>query len=346
MRWIALSGILLSGIAVAQEKQTPAPKPRDVSEMPAWEKSKYIRPGWRLVDGGWVKPQAKVALSELFSVVTENDTHILQARPATRIEPMLRNWRTSVVELEGSDYAWKMSCAGRQWDAFRSEATQHLQLVAVTDDALADTKLRLTLVRVTPHQSIIQAAVIDPDKQPRSILLMLSRDTVELAVAPLGEARTDLIFRARTTRELLRDHPDEARAYLVPMLQRLAGGTSLLEPAAGDVYRVFSDLQPDPLVLETVRKIIPDLSNRDPKVRDRASRELASLKRQGVLAAMRIDRDSLPPEAADRLAGLITTHTHDPRTPEQLLGDDVFLTDCLADPDPRVRTRAKQLLGR
>jgi hypothetical protein len=317
------------------------PKVRDVSEMPAWERSKYVRPGWRLVDGGWVRPQGKVSLAELFGVVTENDTHLLVARPATRIEPMLRNWRTSVVEVDGSDYAWKMSCAGRQWDACRTDATHHLQLVAVTDK-----QLRLTLVRITPQNAVVQAAVIDADDVPRSILLVLSREMAELAIAPLGEAKTDLIYRARTTRELLRDHPEPAREYLVPMLQRLASGSPILQPAAGDVYRVFNDLSPDPLVLETVKKIIPDLSNRDPSVRDRASRELASLKRPGVLAAMRIDRDKLPPESADRLTGFITDNTHDPRTSEQLLGDDVFLADCLADPDPRVRKRAEQLLGK
>lgn len=305
-----------------------------------------VRPGWRLVDGGWVRPETKVSFRELLEVVAEQDTHRLKVRPATRIEPLLRNWRTSVVELEGSDYVWKLSCVGRQWDAFRSEPTEHLQMVAAMDDAVVDQQLRLTLVRILPENAVVQAAVIDPQKVARSVLLVLSVNSVELAIAPLGESRADLIFRARTTRELMREYPDQARSYLIPLIQQLSGGQMTFQPSAGDVYRVFNDLPPDPHVLEVVHRIIPDLSHPEPAVRERASQELASLKRPGVLAAMRIDRRSLPPEAADRIAGFIQDNSTDSRNSSQLLGDDTFLTDCLNDPDPRVRHRAQVLLGK
>lgn len=308
--------------------------------------SRFVRPGWRLVDGGWVRPETKVSVTELIQVVTQQDTHLIKARPATRIEPLLRNWRTSVVELENSDFAWKLSCVGRQWDAFRSEPTDHLQLVAAMDEAVVDRQLRLTLVHISPENAIVQAAIIDSQNVARSVMLVLSAHSVELAIAPMGESRTDLIFRARTTRELIREYPEEARSYLIPLIHLLSGGQMTFLPAPGDVYRAFDDLPPDPHVLDMIRRIVPDLSDPDPAIRERASRELASLKRPGVLAAMHIDRHTLPPEAADRIEGFIQANTVDPRSPAQLLADDAFLTDCLNDPDPRVRYRAQILLGK
>ncbi len=320
-------------------------KPTDLSAVSPAIKSKYLRPGWRLVDGGWVKPQAKVALTELVRVVDEDGVHRLIAQPATRIEPMLRNWRTSVIEIDDSDYAWKLSCTGRTWDERRADGTQHLQLVAATDDAMADSSIRLTKIDITPQQASVQAAVVDADGKARAILLVLSQNAVELAIAPLGQAKTDRIFRAPSVREMLRDHPADAKAYLVPLMQRLAADASVLQPAAGDVYRVFDDLTVDPLVMQTVAKIVPDLSDRDVSVRNRASKELSSLGRTGVQAAMKIDRAKLPPEAQDRIAQFITMNTHDPRDTGKLLADDDFLTDCLADPDPNVRNRAASILG-
>ncbi|GIW77378.1 MAG: hypothetical protein KatS3mg104_2441 [Phycisphaerae bacterium] len=335
------------GVAWGQNPSpNPSPVTRPSTEISNKAKKLPVRPGWRLVDGGWVRPETKISFQELIRVVVEHDTHRIKAQPATRIGPLLRNWRTSVVELEGSDYAWKLSCVGRQWDAFRSEPTDHLQLIAAMDDAVVDRQLRLTLLRISPENTVVQAAIIDRQNVPRSVLLVLSPDTVELAIAPLGESRTDLIFRTRTTWEFIREYPEEARLYLIPLIHRLSGGQMTFLPAAGDVYRVFDDLKPDPDVLEIVRRIIPDLSSPDPVIRERASRELASLKRPGVLAAMRIDRRSLHPEAADRIEAFIQNNTTDSRTSEQLLADDAFLADCLNDPDPRVRHRARVLLSK
>ncbi len=313
--------------------------------MSEWEKSKYVRPGWRLVDGGWAKPQAKLALGELFQLVEERGVHRLVAQPAARVEPMLTNWRTSVVEIEGSDYAWKLSAVGRTWDDRKADGTQHLQLTAATDDALADGAVRLTKVDITPAQSAVQAAVVE-NGEGTSILIVFSRDFTELALAPLGESKTNRIVRAANARELLRERSAEARQYLVPVMRLLSGNANVLQPSAGDVYRVFTDLPVDADAVETIKLLLPDLADRDPAVRERGTRELASLGRRGVQAAMRVDRDTLAPEAADRIQAFIRSNTNDTRSADALIADDAFLIDCLADPDSGVRSRALQLLGR
>lgn len=338
MRWVLIFIFACAGIAPAQN---PTTQP---SSLPGQVKTAHVRPGWRLVDGGWVKPETKVSLSELVQIVQEDGEHRLRAQIASRVEPMLRNWRVSVVEIDDSDYVWKLSCAGRAWDDRRAEGTQHLQLIAATDDALADGRVRLTKIQITPQRSVIQAAVVEADGA-KSILVVLSRGMTELAIAPLGQAKTDAIFRAKSVRELLSNHPEQARNYLLPVMQRLASEKDILLPAAGDVYRVFADLPVDDLISQTVAKIIPDLSDVDPEVRQRASRELASLGRRGVQSALRIDLTRLPPEAAARIAQWISDQSHDKRSVQALLGDDVFLLDCTADPDPHVRARAKALLN-
>jgi len=338
MRWIAILLVLVLAVPSFAEKREPTTKMSDVL------KSKYIRPGWRLVDGGWTKPQAKLALSELVQLVDERGVHRLIAQPGSRVEPMLTNWRTSVVEIDQSDYAWKLSCTGRVWDDRKADGTQHLQLIAATDDALADMTIRLTKIEITPGQSAVQAAVVEPDGSATSILVVFSRDFTELALAPLGESKTNRIARASSAREMLREQPADARTYLVPVMRLLAGHANVLQPAAGDVYRVFPDLPVEPRYVETIQKLLPDLADRDPAIRQRASRELASLGRRGVQAAMRIDPETLAPEASDRIKAFIQSNTHDTRAPAALVADDSFLVDCLADPDQAVRNRAQQLL--
>jgi hypothetical protein len=341
MRLSAVPFLILATVAGAQSPTTKASD--GASDLPAHVKSKYIRPGWRLVDGGWVKPEARISLSELVHIVEEDGQFRLIAQTSSRVEPSLRNWRVSVVEIEDSDYVWKLSCVGRRWDDRRAEGTQHLQLIAATDDAMADGRVRLTKIEITPQRSIIQAAVVEADGA-KSILVVLAHGMTELAIAPLGHAKTDAIFRAASVRELLFNHPEQARNYLLPVMQRLSNEKDILLPPAGDVYRVFADLPVDDLITQTVARILPDLSDIDPVVRERASRELASLGRRGVQSAMRIDRTRLPPEAADRIGALIARQSHDTRPVEKLLGDDVFLLDCTADPDPNVRARATALL--
>ncbi|HEY0009269.1 MAG TPA: hypothetical protein VGB55_11135, partial [Tepidisphaeraceae bacterium] len=276
-----------------------------------------------------------VALRDLVSLVEENGRHFLLSRPPTNIEPMLRNWRTAVVLMEDSPFTWKLSAVGRLWNDTRSDATQHLQLTSTPDDFNVDATFRLTKLTITPAQSTIQTAVLLGEKQ-LSVMVVLDRNFTELAVSDLGQAKASVILRAPAARDMLRSHPIQTRQYLIPVLRLVNNGKNPLQPAAGDVYRAFPGLGPDEATVATVRALVPDLANADPAIRERGSRELASLGRRGVQAAMSIPPDGLPYEAADRLADLVARNTLDPRTPEQLRADASFLADCLIDSDPAV----------
>lgn len=318
-------------------------KPKNYSNAAKLLAKNYVRPGWRLVDRIWVKPQGKFPLSDLVQLVEENGRHKLVTQPADRVEPMMRNWRTSLIELNDSDYAWKLSCLGRLWNDTRSAGTQHLQLAAVLDDAKADSLYRLTKIEVTPTQQVVQAAVAE-DGEALSVIIVFGQDFTEAAVSKFGAKQPRVLIRSATARRLMVDHPIETRKYVVPALRVLNGGINPLAPAAGDVYRAFPDLPVDQDALQMIAKLAPDLASREPTIRDRASRELSSLGRRGVQAAMKFDASKLSPEAADRIEAFVRENTLDDRDDGSLRADSGFLLDCLHDPDPNVKTAAGKIV--
>ena len=328
-RFAFVSLCLIASLALAQTSQPQKP----------------TRPGFRMVDQRWVRPQRTLALSDLVELTEDQGRHRLISRPARDVEPVLGNWRTSVVLLGRSDYAWKLSAVGRRWNDDRSGASQHLQLVAASDDMPIDETFRLTKLTVEPGVSTLQTAVVEGG-EPLNVIVMLTDDFCELTVGPLGQPQTIVALRAPTARDMLRDRPVEAKQYLVPALKLLTAGENPLHPAAGDVYRAFPDVPPNDMTLRVVRALVADLASPDPVVRRRGERELRSLSRKGVRAAMAIDPETVPLDAADRLAAFVAAATVDPRTPEQLRASAAFLSDCLNDPDPLVRQAAGDAVNR
>lgn len=329
--------------AAGSQSGRPVPK-KEYSNAARTLARNYHRPGWRLVDGVWVKPQGRYPLSDFVRLVEQDGRHKLIAQPAGHIEPMLRNWRTSLVELDESDYGWQLSCVGRAWNDTRSDGTQHLSLVAVLDDAAADQHFRLTKIDVKPHQQVVQAVVAE-EGEALSVIIVFGRDFTEAAVGRFGARQPRILIRSGTARRLLVDHPIETRTYVLPVLRLLNGGLNPLAPAAGDVYRAFPDLPIDETVQQAISALVRDLASREPAVRERASRELGSLGRRGVQAAMKLDTTPLPPEAAERIESFIRQNTIDDREPSALRADAGFLLDCLHDPDPNVRTAAGRLVS-
>lgn len=304
----------------------------------------YFRPGWFLVDGNWARGQAKVSASDLFTLIESDGSFHLWANPAPRFDPFLKNGRTGLIELDGSAYAWKVSAAGRVWDDTRSAGSQHLQLVAAMDDARAGLDFRLTKIDISPDQQTIQAVVMDGDK-PTSVIVVLGRDFIECTAGPFGGGPA-VLARSSTGRQLLIDRPVETRQYVAPLLRLVNDGKNPLTPAAADVYRAFPNLPLDPQAADALRVMIPDLAAADPAVRERAGRELQTLGRRGVQAAMRFDPKGVPVAAADRIAALVQTNARDDRSAETLRHDLGFILDCLTDPDANVRAEAGKLVGK
>jgi hypothetical protein len=299
-------------------------------------------PGWRFVDRGWVKPDRTVRLSQLLELTEEDGRHVLVSKIAPSLEPMLANWRTAVVEIEGNPFVWKASVQGRVWNFNRSAATQHLQLIASVQDTPMPPAFTLTKIEITPQVRSLQASAV-VDSKPVSVIVVMTPQFTELAVSALGEAKANVIVRSSSARDMLRESPVAARKYLIPALKLVTGGQNPLHPGAAEVYRAF-DFPPDPTVTAAIKTLLPRLASADAAEREQASTDLTALGRRGVQAAMGIDLDTLHPEAATRLQALIARETHDTRPAAALRADLTFVIDAARDPDPFVRAAAEELM--
>jgi hypothetical protein len=140
----------------------------------------------------------------------------------------------------------------------------------------------------------------------------------------------------------------EARAPADVMARHLLPALRRLGPArpGSDVYRVFDQIPADPRAARQVRPVLARLDADDPATRDAASRRLRAMGRAATLACLRMDSRSLSPEQRTRLAAHYDAdgwvHVSDV---EAARHDPVFLTACLADEDPAVRTAAANLLA-
>jgi HEAT repeat protein len=130
-------------------------------------------------------------------------------------------------------------------------------------------------------------------------------------------------------------------AYLIPVLRRL--GPAL---PASDVYRVFDRIPADPAIARQILPLIANLDSEDSKIRDAAATSLKALGREGVHACLRLDEAVLSPEQRNRLSAFYESEgwMHVPDV-EAARRDPEFLSGCLEDQDPAVRTAATNLLA-
>jgi len=331
---LALPTFVCAGTPTSQPAASE-PQPSNAAKIRA---RNYTRPGWFLVDGYWARSQTRTTTDELFTLVEYDGNFHLWADPAPRFDSMLRNGRTALIEIAGSNYGWKLSAPDRTWNDTRSAGSQHLLLVAATDDAKADRQFRLTKIEITPDQQVIQAAVVESD-QLTSVILVMGRDFIECSAGRFNSAPSTLV-RSTGARQLLADRPIETRRYVVPLLALVNGGRNPLAPSAADVYRAFPNLPLSSQAAATVKALVPDLASPDPAIRRRALNELKSLGRRGVQAAMALDQSKLPPAAAAQIATYLANDSHDNRTVDAMRADSGFILDCLGDPDPNVRAEA------
>lgn len=161
-----------------------------------------------------------------------------------------------------------------------------------------------------------------------------------------GSQRLFVNASAATLKQLQSEHPQEVRKYLMPILRKLTG-RNLLRPGATDVYRVFEKIQPSPQMARQLDELLVRLESDVYAVRDRASKDMASLGAMAVLAALRRDTSDLSAEARNRLDLFIWNHSNLPIDDvPSALKDGPFLLDCLDDEDINVRSAAKDALER
>ena len=159
-----------------------------------------------------------------------------------------------------------------------------------------------------------------------------------------GRNRPVLRLDAPSLLQLQADHPEEVRQYMLPMLNRWGGG-DVLRVGAADVYTVFAELPPSSVVMEKLKRQLPRLDSDAFPERDAASTELMNLGRQGIQAALRLDREGLSFEQCNRIDALTDRERHRlVEDPAVLRRDVAFLLYCLEDIDPAVRVAAKAAL--
>lgn len=160
-----------------------------------------------------------------------------------------------------------------------------------------------------------------------------------------GQFMQQLVSAQGPSLETIRaEHQQEVDQLLGPLLRTLTH-SNLLGPGPADVYRLFSTIEPDSRAVSRIRQLLPDLGSPEPSRRDKASDELATLGRAGVLAAIRWSSATLSPEQRARLTRFIDSHRR-----RQIINleiarrDPMLLLECLEDDDPAIRTSAHQAL--
>jgi hypothetical protein len=129
--------------------------------------------------------------------------------------------------------------------------------------------------------------------------------------------------------------------HVVPVLRRLGPAR-----AGADVYRVFDKIPADPAAIRQIAPVIARLDAEDPRDRDAAQRELRTMGRAAMLAAMRLDPSLLTPEQNSRLVSLRLGDGWARLTDvKSAAKDEAFLMSCLEDEDPAVRTAAANTLA-
>lgn len=156
-----------------------------------------------------------------------------------------------------------------------------------------------------------------------------------------GANKAAVMLHAANLLQLQREHPEEVRKYLAPLLMRLTN-RDMLRPGAADIYGVFTEITPAPQIQQTVMALLPRLDDEQFKQREQASADLAKLGIPGVLVAMRLDPAILTEEQKARLESFISTERR--RTiddPDAARKDPLFLLEAMDDEDAAVRTAAK-----
>ncbi|HEX2972808.1 MAG TPA: hypothetical protein VHP11_10775, partial [Tepidisphaeraceae bacterium] len=167
---------------------------------------------------------------------------------------------------------------------------------------------------------------------------------LEMYLQSNGEMTQQVLDTRGSSLEAIRaEHQLEVDELLSPILQKLAQ-KNVLGLGAGDVYRLFDGIRPDPTVMQRLEKLLPRLDSDSVRERQAATEELKKLGRPGVLAAMRQDVSTLSPEQRSRLERFIVSHRRlEMANVEQARKDLNLVMACFEDEDSAVRVQAKRV---
>ena len=158
---------------------------------------------------------------------------------------------------------------------------------------------------------------------------------------------TNVNLEASDFFELTRANPREAEQYLRPLLRDL-GQEDALAPDPLVAWQVFADRwHADPSITAQIRALLPKLDSDDFRIREKASRELQDLGREGAAVMVHMDRNSLTAEQCERIDRALSAYAQLPlKEAKRLRGDRSFLLDCLNCDELPLRQAAYEQLNK
>lgn len=293
-----------------------------------------------MVRGQWLKPAGQLRLGELVEAKLDGPTLSVRLAPTDEWQPRLLSGRRLLVERLPSLDLWQVFIHYPNPRAEKVPEAATLVLLAVDESPPpTDAAPRLTRVSLTAAGTIIRGV---GRFEGNAVRVEYRSSTVD------GTCGLTLAFEdGRGTSlsgsgviELLEQNPIVVRQFLDPVLTELSGN-HLLRPRAGDVYRVFTEIDATPEEIARVRQILPALNARDRDVRDAASAALDRLGPPAVLALLRMDRNAFSPEQSVRVDDFLARNSLGRIDPRAARGDLPFLRYAVEDQDKRVRDAAR-----
>jgi hypothetical protein len=246
-------------------------------------------------------------------------------------------------QIEGSTAIWM----ARSSPVGSVPAMRYVNLNRYDFDQIGEDKIWHTYLNFGDTYLTINAAGIGYSLTYNQINGMVTLNAMKIQD---GRYHSIVSINASSLMRLQAEHPREVHQYLIPLFHRWSMD-GLLRPGPTDLYEAFPELPAPSDATEKLTALLPQLDSDSAHDRDAASATLASLGRQGIHAALRIDRTGFSFEQQNRLDALIDTGRH--RQPLEIASersDPLFLLDCMEDEDVAVRAIAKtnlqSLLGR
>lgn len=346
----AFSPLIVRGNDPVEAHVPPSQRPPSAA---AEELSRnYVRAGWRLVEGRWQRPAARISMRDLFRVSMIDDRLDIQVEPSEKLAEQFTGGRTPLIEFDESAWAWIVDPRGRVWTPDRRGAERRILARTVSDEPSPANLVLLRQVQASPEAVTLNATgfftegrydvqIIQHETEGCTVLIHVTADPDD------SHAKAELVeqWQGSGLFGLLEERPSVARRFVRPVLAGLGVHPLLLGPGAGDVYRVFDDIESTSAMSLEVSMLVARLADADPVLRLTAERDIASLGASAIPSLLRVDRASLSPGArvvVDRLLARQSRLSH--RSVDALRDDFDFLLDVMHQPDPRVRERASARL--